>query len=886
MAIHSSVVMSQFALGMLSTAMSRRLSSSALGSVAGSLSIWLLISGLSSQAVFGASAPGAPGATFRWAPAAKSMLGTSATQRSRVYFTGHRGIVTEVFYPTVDTPTTVELQFLIGDKAHTFIDAEKQTPYNVSRPDSKAMLFDATTSNESHRWRLTKRIFTDPARNALIQRVTFYALAGKRVSDFNVYVLHKPAMDSSRGPNSSRTLTSRSRTMLVASQGRRASALAVSLPWMIKKRQAMVSSGFLGTSDGWTDLMGASADKTMHWIYDSAQNGTLTQMGLIDFRGSNSSSISFDVVLGYGESEANAMAAANGSLSSNLDEIESAYQSEWNEYANGLSTQAGLADDQYYLAAMTLKASADKSNGAIVAGLGTPWGETNGDNNPGGYHLVWARDLFKFSNALITAGDRSTANNAVDYLFNVQMQTSDCGVAEYKASGCPQGFSRVGRFPQNSWVSGKQYWQGTQMDQVAMPIILADRLDRQDLWPKIRLAADYLASNGPYTYQDRWEEQSGYSPSTIAAEVAGLVSAAKFARVAGDLTRAKTYLRKADQWQQNVARWTFTTTGPYAKGRYFIRITKNQDPNDDGVIDDRNGGGVRSERAVIDGGFLELVRMGLKEANDPDILDTIAVYDAYLKQDIPGKGSAWFRYNFDGYGEKNNGDNYDATGFGYTRGRLWPILTAERGIYEIAKAGHIGLAGMSYLKSLRAFSSPEGMVPEQVWNLSASLPGGWWTALPPGMRPGTATKSIAPLSWAMGEYINLTASIAANRIVDLPAATCQRYATCPLLPPVTHAQIALSVFAQVPPDDVVYITGSAVELGQWDPDLAIPLSQRTFPVWTQRLNLQASTTVAYKFFRRSPDGTIVWESLPKHAIRTLTVPDHGMTLAVKDSVHW
>ena len=250
----------------------------------------------------------------------------------------------------------------------------------------------------------------------------------------------------------------------------------------------MVSSGFEGVSDGWTDLLGGSSDKTMNWLHDSATNGNVAQMGLIDFGTSSATRIDFDLVLGFADTETRAMATANGTLAANLDSLEALYRSEWNGYAKGLSSQAGLADSQYYLAAMVLKASVDKSNGAIVAGMGTPWGESNGDDNRGGYHLVWARDLFKFANALITAGDSVTANKAVEYLFNVQMQTSDCGVAEYNAAGCPQGFSRIGRFPQNSWVSGWQYWQGTQMDQVAMPIILADRLNRNDLWPQIRLA--------------------------------------------------------------------------------------------------------------------------------------------------------------------------------------------------------------------------------------------------------------------------------------------------------------------------------------------------------------------------------------------------------------
>jgi glucoamylase len=570
-----------------------------------------------------------------------------------------------------------------------------------------------------------------------------------------------------------------------------------------------------------------------------------------------------------------------GTLGDNLATLETTYKSEWNTYANGLSTQGGTADAQYYLAAMSLKAIQDKSNGAMVAGLGTPWGETNGDSNNGGYHLIWARDLFKFANALVTAGDTATANKTVDYLFNVQMQTTSCGTAEYNASGCPQGYSRPGRFPQNSWVSGWQYWQGTQMDETAMPIILAWRLNRTDLWPKIKLAADFLAANGPWTHQERWEENSGYSPSTIAAEIAGLVCAAEIAKANGDTASAKNYLAKADYWQQNVSAWTFTTTGSLGNGQYFIRINNNTNPNDGGTLSVKNGGGDHDERSVVDGGFLELVRLGVKRANDSAILETLPEYDSVLKQDIAGKGPAWFRYNFDGYGEQNDGSNFNGTG----RGRLWPIFTAERGMYEIAKAGNVGSQGASYLTALRAFSTPEGFVPEQVWNNTASITG-WQTTTPAGYTPGTPTKSMAPLSWAMGEYINLMASIAANKIIDVPSAVCSRYANCVVPPGAGQAQVNVNVNASTVPGQYVYVTGNTAALGNWDPGLAIPVDPRSYPVWVNTLNLPAGTAIQYKYIRKNADGSVSWENLPGGGNRNLTTPAAGGSITLNDSVTW
>jgi glucoamylase len=846
---------------------------------------------LTQASVWAAPATGGPGAPSVWAPSQKSMVGTSATDTSRVYFTGYRGVISEVFWPIVDTVNTVDLQFLVGDTAKTFVDEEKLQNYTVTRPDNKALLFQAVTNNTGHNWKITKKVFTDPARDTLVARVTFEALNGKQVKDFNLYVLHNPSMDNSGAGDKSRTQVSGGRTMLVASQNSRASALAVSLPWKLSGTTPMVSHAYVGVNDGYTDLLGGSADKTMNNLFESAGFGSgasdgpgnVAQMGLIDFANSTATSISFDMVLGFGNTEANAMTAAVGTLGANVGTIETNYKTEWNTYANGLSTQGGLADAQYYLAAMTLKASQDKSNGAMIAGMGTPWGETNGDSNPVGYHLIWARDLFKFANALVSAGDTATANKTVSYLFNVQMQTSNCGTAEYNASGCTQGYSRIGRFPQNSWVSGFQYWQGTQLDQQAMPIILADRLGRNDLWPKIKQAADYLAATGPRTFQERWEEQAGYSPSTIAAEIAGMVAAAKFARANNDLVSARNYLAKADLWQQKVDEWTFTTNGPIGNQKYYVRISPNGNPNNGDSTIANNGAPANDQRKVVDGGFLELVRLGVKDANAGSVLETLPEYDSILKQTITGKGDAWFRYNFDGYGETNTGANYSGEG----RGRLWPIFTAERGMYEIAKGGNVGSLGTSYLNTVRAFSTPEGFIPEQIWNNSATLYDNWVVTTPAPFVPGTPSKSIAPLSWAMGEYINLMASIANNKIVDVPNPTCSRYANC--LPNITSSQsrmrfnVTLSGSGATVPGQHVYVVGNTPELGNWDTGLAVPVDPRTYPTWFNTLALTGGSAVQYKYIRKNlSTGEVKWENLSGN--RTLTMPAAGGSAVVNDTV--
>jgi glucoamylase len=573
-------------------------------------------------------------------------------------------------------------------------------------------------------------------------------------------------------------------------------------------------------------------------------------MGWIDFGGSSARNLSFDIVLAFGSNEDEAMSTANATLGSDLAALERAYTEEWVAYTSRLDAQNGLADDQYYLAAMTLKSIQDKSNGAMIAGPGTPWGESNGDGNPGGYHLVWARDLFKFASALIAAGDTASANRAVEFLFTVQMQTTT-GDTPY---------SRPGRFPQNSYIDGQPYWNGTQMDETAMPIILAWKLHRSDLWPKIKMAAEFLAHNGPATDQERWEEMAGYSPSTIAAEIAGLVCAASLAQAVGDSGAADFYLRKADEWRNNVANWTFTTTGFHGNGKYYIRITANPDPNDEVKLAFGNRVGTHGERYIIDGGFLELARMGVMSPNDWTILETIPEYDAILKQTIPAKGDAWFRYNYDGYGEYDDGRSFDGGG----RGRLWPIFTAERGLYEIARSGS-GAIGQSYLNALKAFSSAAGFIPEQIWNITTNITG-WQTGTPATYAPGTATRSMRPLSWAMGEYINLVRAMNQGWS-DAPEVVCQRYACDKPQTAVTFKVDATTIWGEN-----LYLAGNSPLLSNWVPGSAVKLSPADYPTWSVTLSLPASTTFEYKFVKRDGSGTIVWEGGDN---RTFTTPASG-----------
>jgi glucoamylase len=842
------------------------------------------------------SAPGAPGAAPTWAPAQKSFLGTSRSAESRVYFTGHRGALTEIFYPTLDAVQSVGLQFFIADAARGLVDEEAAASPVARRLDPLSLRWQVVTENPDHGWRLTKDIFTDPERSTLIVRARLEALGGRAASAFQLYVYHDPALENSGGEDASHTRAAGGRTLLVAAQDGRASALAASAPWAtLADGTPWVSNGFVGVSDGRADLFAPAADARMSWAYDAAEGGNVAQLGWLDTGQAEGTRFDVDVVLGFGTTENDAIDSALQTLGTDRTELARRYDAEWRAYASALDDQGGSADDEYRLAALTLIASQDKSNGAMIAAVSTPWGETRGDEETGGYHLVWSRDLFKFANALLTAGDLATGRRVVHYLFESLVQTSDCGSNESDYAGCVAGYSRVGRFPQNTRIAGQPYWTSTQLDEQAMPLLLARRLyEKADpklraeldaLWPKMQPTAEFILGLGPWTLQERWEENSGYSPSSIAAGIAGLVAASDFARTAADTQSAARYLAAADDWQQNVERWTFTHTGPQGNGRYYLRLNPSgRAPSGAGLrrfepvagpdsplpLTLGNGGGVHDQREIVDAGFLELVRFGAKSPNDPYILESLPETDALLKQTIPGKGDAWWRYNLDGYGERNDGGPWDGTA---GRGRLWPIFTAERGMYEIARSGN-GQAGTPYLAALRAFATPEGFIPEQVWNLDTTISGSEYLTPAPHL-PGTATGSVCPLNWAMGEYMSLLASIRANAVVDIPANVCRRYNTCSVQPAAGEVLAVFQVTAAAAPGQHLYVTGDGPALGDGNPDLGLPMNVTPAGSFRVSVALPSGAILEYAYYRKNADGTLDRESGPGKRSRRLSTRASG-----------
>ena len=403
---------------------------------------------------------------------------------------------------------------------------------------------------------------------------------------------------------------------------------------------------------------------------------------------------------------------------------------------------------------MALKAHEDKTfTGAIIASLSTPWGDAiNADRccvaEKGGYQAVWARDLYQVATAQRAAGDVDAANRALDYLLNNQ-QLPD------------------GSFPHNTRVDGTLVpnincgFNCQQLDEVAFPIILAHQLGRtdKDIWKKLKKAADFLVDKGPFTPQERWEEAKGFSPSTIAAEIAALVCAAEMAQTNGDEAAAQIYRNKADNWQRNIERWTFATTGPHGNHHYYIRIDDNQNPNDGHSREITNHGGRFDERKIVDAGFLELVRLGVKAPNDPYVIESLAKVDATIKINTPN-GPMFHRYNHDGYGEEADCTPYPVHKGGI--GRLWPLLTGERGEYELAN----GRSATISLKTMASTANDGFMIAEQVSCTNNC-----------GFTFGKGTNSATPLAWSMAQFVRLALSIDAGKPVETPKVVADRYAS-------------------------------------------------------------------------------------------------------------
>lgn len=666
-------------------------------------------------------APGQPGSRPTWTNGNKVGVGTSATERSRVWFTlGQDGTLNEVYYPAIDSANTRTLQLIVTDgKTFTEIESE-DTEHAVEVPDPAALVFTQVNTSRSGRYRVRKTYIADPGHDTVLIQMQLQVLKG---GPLRAFVYFDPALKNSGLHDSG----SERGSVLLDSKANIASALEAS-PELVS-----VSSGYVDASDGWPEL---KQDHKLIHHYTAAPDGNVAQIG--ELPGSFVHGKPVTIALGFGANTGEAAAEAQASIKKGFSRARTEYEQGWHQYVSSLKPVEAAYRRQYQLSAMVLKAHEDKTRrGAIAASLTIPWGNDvdASKEDVGGYHLVWARDLYEVATAFLAMGDRPAAERALNYLFETQQKPD-------------------GSFPQNSWLDGRPYWPSLQMDEVSYPTILAWQLGKtdKDIFEKhVKPAANFVASHGPATPEERWEEESGYSPSTIAAEIAGLVCAADIARINGDEASQKYWTSVADDWTKELAQWTVTHTGKYAD-EYYVRIAQKGQPDLGGPIAIHNGGGTWDEREIVDAGFLELVRLGIVAPDDPLVVKSLAVVDKVIKVDTPN-GAAWYRYNHDGYGEKTDGKGYDGTGVG----RLWIIFAGERGEYEVASKHD----AHPYLDAMQKMANAGGMLAEQVWDRPES-PQPW-------LKFGQGTGSATPLAWTNAQFIRLAIAIREGKLPEMPA---------------------------------------------------------------------------------------------------------------------
>jgi glucoamylase len=764
-------------------------------------------------------APGAPGKPAVWAYAGKTGIGTSyetytngsysntgaSGTVSKVWFSLAQGILTETMYGLIHEAQLQELQFFV--KGSDFLDEEKKdtvssTQYLVTdaqgRPQSLA--YKILNKDKEEKYEIEKHFFTDPDSQALMMRVIVRAMG----DDLTPYLYANPSI-ANTGSNDHAFINNHAWTSVEGN-----SSMSLKTNAQVEKSTV----GFEGVSDGLTDLKNKGSLGELYTSTGDAKGNVAFTLQLPVVK--KGETAQWDFVLGFGKNENESLAAADKTLAAGYDKVLAHYNGDgddigWQDYLQSLpalETLSATATDGgklLYTSAMVLKAQEDKTHaGALIASLSNPWGDIKpAETSATGYKAVWPRDFYQVAMAMLALGDTESPRIAFEYLQQIQASEKIAGY-----SGTP------GWFLQKTHVDGEPEWVGVQLDQTGMPLMLGWRLWKEGIlsdadiasWYQkmLKPAADFLVNGGavkimwndkaikpPFTQQERWEEQQGYSPSTTAAVIAGLVSAADIATAAGDSESTEKYLTAADKYSGQLESLTYTTTGSltgeWGDGNYYLRINANEDPNDKGPLETRNGQTINDESQIIDGGFLELVRYGVRAANDPKILATLPEYDnlklpdplrikyEFTFPDVEGTFPGWRRYGIDGYGEDTN------TGIGYMeannstegRGRVWPFFTGERGLYELELAKINNTLDLdklrnTYVKAMELFANEGMMLPEQVWDGVGDNSVYNYTL-------GEGTNAATPLAWTHAEYVKLLRSYSDGKVWDRNASTEARY---------------------------------------------------------------------------------------------------------------
>jgi glucoamylase len=625
------------------------------------------------------SAFGAPGYQPRWTRADKDGVGTAYSTGGRVWFTIGRGILTEIYYPTVDRPQLRDLQFLFSDGDGLFLEEKRDLDYQIERI-LPSQGYRITRRDSEERFSFTKEVIVEPTRPCVLLHTK---MEGDRdfLRNLKTYLLCTPHLEGSGEDNSAFVVEVSGRQLLVAKKENRWLAIGASCEF------ARLSCGYVGHSDGYTDVL---KNHKMEFEFDKAQNGNVALTGELDL----SNTREFTIGIAFGETLSSTVSSLLQSLGVAYKERRQLFIHQWEAAANGrmaLQRSSGDKGRLFESSYNVLLTHEDKLyQGAFIASLTIPWGEARGDTaGRGGYHLVWTRDMVETAMGLLAGGNTEAPLRALIYLAARQEED--------------------GSFPQNFWVDGEAYGKGMQLDEVAFPVLLAWRLHQLKLLGQfdphvmVNRAVAFLLHSGPVTGEERWEEASGYSPSTLAVIMAAFICAASFARSEKDSDTAIFLESYADFLRAHLEEWTVTSGGSLVHGetRYFVRLNPARpgEAADPGAVNhaafnltSQPPGSPASypARDIVDAGFLQLVRYGILSADDPLILASLQVVDATLKTNTPA-GPCWRRYNHDGYGQRPDGSLHPVgTGeiLAAADGRASALRTRGRSRYPPVAACH------------------------------------------------------------------------------------------------------------------------------------------------------------------------------------------------------